>query len=101
MEPVNLQLDHVTKLSADRRTDGNKTAEAQEKFADILKQSLNNVNDMQVKSDKMTQLMATGQVEDLHEVMVVAQKANITLQTTVEVRNKVIEAYQEIMRMQI
>ncbi|WP_332308704.1 flagellar hook-basal body complex protein FliE [Halobacillus mangrovi] len=45
--------------------------------------------------------MARGEVDDLHNVMIASQKASITMQTTVEVQNKVIEAYKEMMRMQV
>lgn len=49
----------------------------------------------------MTEKLARGENVDLHQVMIASQKANITLQATIEIRNKVIEAYQEIMRMQV
>jgi len=45
--------------------------------------------------------MALGENVELHDVMIASQKASITLQATMEVRNKVVEAYQEIMRMQV
>lgn len=81
---------------------GKKTAaEAQSKFKAELLEALENVNQLQHESSLKTKQLATGEVEDLHEVMIVAQKASITLQATIEVRNKVIEAYQEIMRMQV
>jgi flagellar hook-basal body complex protein FliE len=40
-------------------------------------------------------------MDNLHQVMITAEKASVTLQTTLEIRNKVVEAYQEIMRMQV
>ncbi|PLS16672.1 flagellar hook-basal body complex protein FliE [Bacillus sp. M6-12] len=75
--------------------------EAQQKFASILKDSIEKVNQAQAASDKMTEKMARGENVDLHQVMIASQKASITLQTTLEVRNKVVEAYQEIMRMNV
>ncbi|KHE72735.1 flagellar hook-basal body complex protein FliE [Halobacillus sp. BBL2006] len=75
--------------------------QAHSKFADQLKNAIEGVNKTQVESDKMTQAMARGEVEDLHNVMIASQKASITMQTTVEIQNKVIEAYKEIMRMQV
>jgi flagellar hook-basal body complex protein FliE len=76
-------------------------AEAQKQFADYLKESINSVNTSQNFADGLTQRLANGENVDLQQVMVAAQKASITLQTTMEVRNKVVEAYQEIMRMQM
>lgn len=75
--------------------------EAQQSFSTFLKESLQKVNNAQVHSDKMTEKLALGEAVDLHEVMITAQKASITMQATIEVRNKVIEAYQEVMRMQV
>ncbi|HHY22511.1 MAG TPA: flagellar hook-basal body complex protein FliE [Bacilli bacterium] len=97
-----LQITSLGGLKASQLTEGGKTtAQAQSKFKNELKEALQNVNQLQKESSLKTQQLATGEVENLHEVMIVAQKASITLQATVEVRNKVIEAYQEIMRMQV
>jgi flagellar hook-basal body complex protein FliE len=68
-------------------------------FSQLLKNSIEEMNDMQVQSDQMTEKLVRGENVDLHQMMIASQKASITLQTTMEVRNKVVEAYQEIMRM--
>ena len=77
------------------------SANAQQQFADALKEAIANVNEQQNTSDMMTQKLINGGDVDLHEVMVAAQKASITLNTTIEIRNKAVEAYQEIMRMSV
>ena len=59
------------------------------------------VNDMQVKSDKSIQGLASGENKNLHEVMIEVEKASISFQFMTQVRNKAIDAYQEIMRMQV
>ncbi|WP_257350065.1 flagellar hook-basal body complex protein FliE [Pseudalkalibacillus decolorationis] len=66
-------------------------------FKDILTQ----VNEAQLKSDVATEKLITGQTDNLHNVMITAEKASIMLHTAVEVRNKAVEAYQEVMRMQL
>ncbi|EDL63939.1 flagellar hook-basal body complex protein FliE [Bacillus sp. SG-1] len=71
----------------------------QQNFADFLKKSIEEVSASQKESDMMTEKLVRGENVDLHQVMIASQKASITLQTTMEVRNKVIEAYQEVMRM--
>ncbi|MFB4475749.1 flagellar hook-basal body complex protein FliE, partial [Oceanobacillus caeni] len=48
-----------------------------------------------------TEALASGNIDDLHDVMITAQKASITLETTVQIQKKVIDAYNEIMRMQV
>lgn len=75
--------------------------EAQQNFATSLKDAIAKVNEQQITSDNMTQKLINGENVELHEVMIASQKASITLNATMEVRNKVIEAYQEIMRMSV
>jgi flagellar hook-basal body complex protein FliE len=75
--------------------------EAQQQFGAMLKDAISNVNDQQKVSDTMTNKLIRGEQVELHEVMIASQKASITLSATMEVRNKVIEAYQEIMRMSV
>ncbi|WP_163530557.1 flagellar hook-basal body complex protein FliE [Halobacillus ihumii] len=77
------------------------TGEAHEAFASSLKQAINTVNEAQIASDAKTKALARGEVNDLHGVMIASQKASITMQTTIEIRNKVIDAYKEMMRMQV
>jgi flagellar hook-basal body complex protein FliE len=77
------------------------SSNAQQQFADSLKEAIANVNEQQNTSDMMTQKLISGGDVDLHEVMIAAQKASITLNTTIEIRNKAVEAYQEIMRMSV
>ncbi|PFA67887.1 flagellar hook-basal body complex protein FliE [Bacillus sp. AFS015802] len=77
----------------------NSPQEATGNFSQLLKKSIDEVNQMQVQSDQLTAKLVRGENVDLHQVMIASQKASITLQTTMEVRNKVVEAYQEIMRM--
>ncbi len=75
--------------------------EAQQNFASVLKDSLNKVNETQMASDDLTTKLVNGEDVELHSVMIASQKASITMQATLEVRNKVVEAYQEMMRMSI
>lgn len=76
-------------------------AEAQSNFANTLNGAIEKLNEAQNKSDQMTNMLAAGQVKDLHNVMITAQKASITLEMTVQVQQKVIDAYNEVMRMQV
>lgn len=77
------------------------SSEAQQTFANALKDAMTNVNAQQIQSDTMTEKLINGGDVELHEVMIASQKASVTLNATMEVRNKVIEAYQEIMRMSV
>lgn len=73
----------------------------QKEFSHFLKDAINNVNEAQQFSDKMTEKLINGENVDLHQVMIASEKASVSLQATLQIRNKVIEAYQEIMRMQV
>jgi flagellar hook-basal body complex protein FliE len=70
-------------------------------FSDVLRQAISDSQQLQRTSTYNNYLLATGQAENLHKVMIDAEKADIALQFTLQVRNKLLEAYQEIMRMQI
>ncbi len=70
-------------------------------FGNMLKQAIEQVNQLDVQSSKMGELLASGQLEHLHEASIVGAKASTMLELTVQVRNRAVEAYQEIMRMQV
>jgi len=70
-------------------------------FADTLKQALGEVNRLQVEADQASVALVTGGAKDLHQVVIATEKAGLALQLAIQVRNKVLEAYQEIMRMQV
>ncbi|WP_047984885.1 flagellar hook-basal body complex protein FliE [Ornithinibacillus californiensis] len=100
---MNLPINNITSPIANIANTSKTIApgKAQANFANMLKNAINNVNDLQVMSDKKTEALAMGKIDDLHDVMITAQKASITLQATVEVQRKAIDAYNEIMRMQV
>lgn len=75
--------------------------EAEKSFGAFLKDAIQDVNNQQIESDRLTQKLALGQEVDLHNVMIAAQKASVALNATMEIRNKVVEAYQEIIRMPV
>jgi flagellar hook-basal body complex protein FliE len=77
------------------------TSGAQKSFADTLNEAINNVNELQKTSDKSMQNLATGRTDNVAEVMIAAEKADIALKLMVQVRNKIIDAYQDIMKMQV
>jgi flagellar hook-basal body complex protein FliE len=71
-------------------------------FAQALKTTLDQVNNAQTKADQLGQRFAAGDDNvNLSDVMISVQKANISFQATVQVRNKLISAYHDIMNMQV
>ena len=71
-------------------------------FSNILRESLDKVNNKQIESDILTQKMIKGDEDvSIHEVMLAGEEAKLSLQLAMQVRNKLVEAYQEISRTQI
>lgn len=68
-------------------------------FGGFLKDAIGKVNELELQSQKADEMLAIGETENIHEVMIAAQKAEIALQFTMEVKNKIMEAYKEIMRL--
>lgn len=79
----------------------NKQEEGGSSFAEMLDNSLKKLNDSKVNADNLTLKFLTGEIQDFHQVAIAMQEASLTMQLAVEVRNKVIEAYQEVSRMQV
>ena len=70
-------------------------------FSATLKQTMDQVNALQNQSDRAVEQLHSGQGKNLHEVMLTMEQADISMRLLVQMRNKVVEAYQEVMRMQV
>ncbi|MDO9582118.1 MAG: flagellar hook-basal body complex protein FliE [Desulfomicrobium sp.] len=79
---------------------GNSTKEATQSFAATIEESLAKVNEMQSEKSLMIEEFASGKNQNVHELMITLQKAGLAMDMTSAVRNKVMQAYQEIMRIQ-
>lgn len=70
-------------------------------FGQALDAALESVSRVQNESDEATRLFAMGREIDLHTVLLQVEKADLSFRTMMEVRNKLLDAYREVMRMQI
>ena len=70
-------------------------------FKDTLKGLVNDVDQMQKTAEESSKRLLTGQVEDVHEVMVAMEEAQTSFQLMMEIRGKILDAYKEVMRMQV
>jgi len=68
-------------------------------FANVLSDALGEVQGLQAEADDAIRKLATGEVQDVHQVMVAFEQARLSMQMLTEVRNKLVEAYQEVSRM--
>jgi flagellar hook-basal body complex protein FliE len=78
-----------------------KAAPPVQAFADFMSQALDQVDQLQKGADLLAQRLAAGESVDIHDVALAISQSQIALELSVQVRNKLIEAYQEIMRMQV
>lgn len=78
-----------------QKTDGGKS------FADTLAESLNKVNEIQQDADKAIENLVAGKTQNIHETMLAVGKADMAFRMTMQVRNKIVEAYQEVLRMAV
>ncbi len=91
-------VDSLSPISLQNNIVNNQQSGGSSDFFQILKDSLNEVNDKQIKSDKALSDIATGQVRDLHSAAITIDKAEISMKVMLEVRNKALNAYKEILK---
>jgi flagellar hook-basal body complex protein FliE len=70
-------------------------------FGAALREAVEKVNDLQQASGQEVQRLVTGESDDLHRMLLAVQRAELAFELMMEVRNKVVQAYQEIMRIQV
>lgn len=70
-------------------------------FSEVLQRALTDLNAAQIASDQAVRQLATGEAKSIHEVVLAMEKAGLALQLAAQIRNKLLDAYHEIIRMQI
>ena len=70
-------------------------------FSDLVKDFASDVNDMQFQAGNAIDMLVTGEAADVHQVMVAVEEAGIAMDLMLEIRNRVLEGYQELIRMQV
>ena len=70
-------------------------------FVDQLQSALGEVQNLRADKDEMVDAMVRGEVTEVHDVMIAAKEAQLAFELLLEVRNKLLEGYQELMRMQV
>jgi flagellar hook-basal body complex protein FliE len=70
-------------------------------FMNQLQSAISKANDIQIQADQATEALMTGQTQNIHQTMVALQEADVSFQLMMQIRNKILTAYEEIQRMQI
>jgi flagellar hook-basal body complex protein FliE len=91
--PLSVELATNKKQSAGPASEG-------ESFGNVLQSSLDEVNRLQQQADAAITALSTGEDVSLHETMIAMEQADVSFRLMMEVRNKIVEAYQEIIRIQ-
>ncbi len=95
--PVNNPTPQISNLQSDH----NPVSPTNQNFNDFITSTINQVNESQVEGDRAIEKLHSGEAQNLHDVMISVEQADISLRMLVQVRNKALQAYEEIMRMQI
>ena len=82
------------------KTPGQGESAAETSFKDVIGNFIKDVDQMQKNADQAVKDYASGELTDIHHVMKAAEEANLSFQLMMEVRNRLVESYREIMRMQ-
>lgn len=70
-------------------------------FMGTLGDAINRINDLQLQASQAVDALATGQSQNLHQTMIALQQADVSFQLMMQIRNKLVSAYEEIQRMQV
>ena len=92
----NIETTYGVPLRAKETQEGGK-----ESFGEMLKGAIGDVAKLQSEADEAIQELAAGENKDIHRTMIALEKADVSFQLMMQVRNKIIAAYEEIMRMQV
>ncbi len=97
----NMAINNSQIISATSPREGQTKTGSASGFSDVLFNAVKEVNNLHQTADKAIQNVQAGNTGGLHEAMIALEKADVSFRTMLTVRNKLIEAYQEIMRMQV
>lgn len=101
MEHVRIGLSASQSIAGPAPSDLLSRSQPGEGFLDSLKDAIAKVNDVQIEANRQVEALVTGQSENVHAVMVALQQADLSFQLMMQIRNKLVSAYEEIQRMQI
>jgi flagellar hook-basal body complex protein FliE len=83
------------------QNDGPKVEKANTSFSEILKDSINKVSELEKEANVEAEKLVKGEAQDIHNTMIAVEKADVSFQMMMQIRNKIINAYEEVMRIQV
>jgi flagellar hook-basal body complex protein FliE len=102
IKQIEMELNKLQQKMGVDKPDAQKPESAQQEFGKILKDAISEVNELTTEADEAVQKqIASGETQDLHSTMIAMQKAQVSFETMMQIRNKIVKAYEEIMRMPV
>jgi flagellar hook-basal body complex protein FliE len=84
-----------------QQTTGAKVEKTNTSFSDVLKDSINKVGELEKEANEQAEKLVRMEGQDIHNTMIAVEKADLSFQLMMQIRNKIISAYEEIMRIQV
>ena len=84
-----------------QQTASGKAEKASTSFSDVLKDSINKVGELEKEANEQAEKLVKMEGQDIHNTMIAVEKADMSFQLMMQIRNKIINAYEEIMRIQV
>ncbi len=99
MADMNVKAVGIPEIQLDQSPAAKIKREGGESFQKVLESALDQMNEVNLKADQAIEKLATGEIQDVHQVMLAVEKANLTFTTMMQIRNKLIEAYNQVLQM--
>ena len=100
---IDLKIGNVLgkEITANVRRNSLEPAAKEQSFSSMLKNSIQEVNKLQKEADNAVTALATGEAENVHSTLIAMEKAGLSFKLMMQMRNKILDAYREVMRMQV
>ena len=95
------QMQNIAETNKNQNNKQNGSENSEVSFKEMINQYMDDANDLQIKADEDIQKVLAGEDIDPHKVMVAVEKANLSFELVMQIRNKMLEAYNEIIKMKM
>lgn len=102
VERVIFSLDRLNLPVIREKDEGKEVKEAKSKekgFLELLQDGVKKVNQLEKEADSLSQKLATGELDDIHELTIAIRKAELAVRLLTEIRNRIIDAYDRLTRL--
>jgi len=101
LSPVNVELLSPWSHIEGKNSEINSQNENTKSFSQVLKEKIEEANQLQLETDSVAEQFIAGEPIELHEMVIAMEKADLAIRHVVQIRNKLLEAYKELVNMQL